>query len=68
MRPTENGLAFVFTQDHRFVGLPADQRFNDENAVNAALLKTISEVNIPVLQASLAEWKQRGRVREFFPF
>jgi serine/threonine-protein kinase len=67
-RPTENGMAFVFTQDHRFVGLPADQRFTDENAVNAALLNTINEVNIPVLQASLAEWKHRGRARESFPF
>jgi len=68
MRPTENGLVFAFTQDLRFVGLPADKRFSDEIAVNAALLKSISEVNIPVLQASVAEWKQRGRASQSFPF
>jgi tRNA A-37 threonylcarbamoyl transferase component Bud32 len=68
MRPTENGLVFAFTQDLRFVGLPADKRFSDEIALNAALLKSISEVNIPVLQASVAEWKQRGRASQSFPF
>ena len=68
MRPTENGMVFVFTQDLRFVGLPADERFSDENAINAALLKSISEVNLPVLQASAAEWEQRGRTRLSFPF
>ena len=67
MRPTENGMVFVFTQNLRFVGLPADERFSDENAINAALLKSISEVNLPVLQASAAEWEQRGRTRQSFP-
>ena len=68
MRPTENGVAFVLTQDLRLVGLPADRRFSDENALNAVLLKTISEVDIPILQASAAEWEQRGRTRQSFPF
>ncbi len=68
MHPTENGLAFVFTPDHRFVGLPADNQFNDENAANAALLQNINEVNIPVLQASLDEWKKRGNIRKAFSF
>ena len=68
MRPTENGKAFVLTQDLRLVGLPADKRFSDENALNAALLKTISEVDIPILQASAAEWEQRGHTRQSFPF
>ncbi len=68
MHPTENGLAFVFTSDHRFVGLPADKRFNDESAANAALLQNINEVNIPILQASLDEWKKRGSTRKAFSF
>jgi len=68
MRPTENGVAFVLTQDLRLVGLPADKRFSDENAVNAALLKTIGEVDIPILKAGVAEWEKRGRTRQSFPF
>jgi serine/threonine protein kinase len=68
MRPTENGVAFVLTQDLRLVGLPADKRFSDENAVNAVLLKKVGEVDIPILRASAAEWEQRGRTRQSFPF
>ncbi len=68
MRPTPNGMVFVFTQDLRFVGLPADERFSGENTVNAALLKTIDDVNIPGLQAAVAEWKQRGSTNLSFPF
>lgn len=68
MRPTENGMAFVLTQDHRLVGLPSHERFNEENAANAALLKTVSEINMPVLQESLAEWKRHGHTHKSFPF
>ncbi len=50
------------------MGLPADARFNDENAVDAALLKTVSEENLPVLRASVDNWEQHGRSRQSFPF
>ena len=60
MRPTENGVVFVFTQDLRLVGLPADKRFSDENAVNAALLKTISEVNFPSCRQAWPNGNRKG--------
>jgi serine/threonine protein kinase len=68
MRPTENGVVFVMTQDLRFLGLPADERFRDEKAVDAAMLKPINDVDLPVVQAAVAEWEQRGRTRREFPF
>jgi serine/threonine-protein kinase len=68
MRPTENGMVFVLTRDLRFVGLPADERFRDEKLINATLFKAISEVKLPVLQASADEWEKRGRTRQSFPF
>ena len=68
LRPTENGMVFVFTQDQRLVGLPADERLSTESAVNAALLKTISDVDLPVLQAGVAKWEQHGRTDQSFPF
>ena len=67
LRPTENGKVFVFTQDLRLVGLPADARFNNDQAVDAALLKTVNEVNLPVLQAGVDKWEQHGRTRRSFP-
>ncbi len=68
MRPTENGMVFVFTQDKRLVGLPANERFNDEQDVDAALLEPIDDIGLPVVQAAVEEWEQRGRTRETFSF
>ena len=68
LRPTENGVVFVFTQDLRFVGLPADERFADESAVDAALLKPIKEIDLPGLQTGVSEWERHGRIRQSFPF
>ena len=68
MRPTENGMVFVITKDLRLVGLPSDERFDDENAVKAAMLKPVTEVDLPVVQTAVAEWEQRGRPHQEFPF
>lgn len=68
MRPTQNGVVFVFTQDQRLVGLPADDRLRKESAVNAALLKTIGDVDLPVLRAGVDKWEQHGRTDQSFPF
>jgi serine/threonine-protein kinase len=68
MRPTDNGVVFVLTHDLRLVGLPADERFENENAVYANLLKPLSEVDMPVLQTGVSEWERHGRVRTAFPF
>ena len=68
MRPTENGMVFVFTRDKRLVGLPANTRFEDQHAVDAALLDSIDDVNLPIVQAAVAEWEQNGRTRETFAF
>ena len=68
MRPTANGVVFVLTDDLRLVGLPADKRFNNEIAVDAALLQPVNEMNLPVLQSGVSEWERHGRIRQAFPF
>jgi serine/threonine-protein kinase len=68
LRPTENGVVFVFTHDLRLVGLPADERFADESVVDAALLKPIKEMDLPGLQTGVSEWERHGRIRQAFPF
>jgi len=68
MRPSENGVVFVFTNDLRLVGIPADERYSDESAVKAALLRTVTNLNFPILQAGMAEWERPGRIRQAFPF
>ena len=61
-------MVFVFTRDKRLVGLPANTRFEDEHAVDAALLDPIDNARLPVVQAAVAEWEQKGRTHETFPF
>ncbi len=68
MRPTANGVVFVFTKDLRLVGLPADERFDDESTVDAALLRPVNEMNLPVLQTGVSKWERHGRIRQSFPF
>jgi tRNA A-37 threonylcarbamoyl transferase component Bud32 len=68
MRPSENGVVFVFTNDLRLVGIPADERYSDESAVKAALLRTVTDLNFPILEAGMAEWQRHGRIRQAFPF
>ncbi len=68
MRPTENGMVFIFTQDKRLVGLPANERFNDEQIADSALLEPVDKVDLPIVQAAVAAWEQKGRTREAFTF
>ena len=68
IRPTEDGMVFVLTRDKRLVGLPADARFEDAHAVDAALLDPVDEVNLPVVRAAVAEWEWKERTQETFPF
>ena len=68
MRPSENGVVFVFTNDLRLVGIPADERYSDEGAVKAALLQSVTDLDFPILQAGMAEWEKHGRIRKAFSF
>ncbi len=68
MRPTQNGMVFVITQDKRLVGLPADERFNDAQVADSVLLKSVDKVDLPVVQTAVAAWEQKGRTTESFPF
>ena len=68
MRPTQNGVVFVFTQDIRIVGLPADERFSDEKMIDAVLFKPLDMIDLPLLETGVAEWEKHGRIRQSFPF
>ncbi len=68
LRPTPNGIVFVFSQDLRLVGLPADERFGDEGVADAVLFQPISTIELPLLQAGMSAWENQGRTRHSFPF
>ncbi len=68
MRPTANGVVFVLTHDFRIVGLPADERFKNEDSVETTLLKPVQDLDLPVLKTGVSEWERHGRTRQAFPF
>ena len=43
----------VYTKDWRVVGLPRDQRFQDQESIRRALLLPIDEIQIPELKAAI---------------
>ena len=68
MRPTPNGVVFVFTDKLQIVGLPADERFSNEKMIDAALFKPLDKIDLPLLEAGVANWEEHGRIRQSFPF
>ena len=68
LRPTPNGIVFVFTPDLRLVGLPAYDRFDDDRSAEAALLKPLTAIEFPLLQTGVSSWEKHGRTRQSFPF
>ena len=68
LRPTPNGQVVVFTDDERVVGLPAEERFEDERVFQGALLSVLRDLGLPVLDDAVAIWKERGRPDNVFSF
>ena len=68
LRPSENGMALVVSDDKRLVGLPPDERFQDERAINSGLLAPVADLNHPVLDDGFAEWEKLERTTNIFPF
>jgi predicted Ser/Thr protein kinase len=56
LRPSDNGMTVIFTQDGETLGLPPDPRFEDESALLSAVLSPVTELKVPALDAALAQW------------
>jgi serine/threonine protein kinase len=68
LRPTENGLAAVIDDEGRLLGLPADARFEDASARNAAVLKPLADLGLTVLDSAYTARRQRGGGEGIFQF
>jgi hypothetical protein len=66
LRPTANGQVVVFTDDERVVGLPAEERFEDERAFQGALLGGLEDLKLTVLDRAVSIWKEKGRTDQVF--
>lgn len=65
---SREGRMAVLTSDGRFVGLPADPRFEDVAVRRAALLRPPQEIGIPLIQDAREAFLERGPSSEAVSF
>ncbi len=68
LRPSQQGIAMVVTDEVKVVGLPADQRYTRKEARDAAVLSPASELGLPAVADAFNEWDRRERTKELFRF
>ncbi len=67
-RPSENGISLVFDSENRVLGLPADERFDDDRSRIAAALTPAEKLGIPQLEAAMKAWADLDQADDIFPF
>jgi len=69
LRPSDNGLVFVMTDDNRVLGLPGVPRLLESDDWSAALLKSPKELGVSSVRAAMSAFRKSGRrVRVPFEF
>jgi len=58
LKPTEHGKVFVFTGSGEIIGLPRDERLQDEHLKTETILKPVEDTGIPELEASMKHWRE----------
>lgn len=57
----KSGIAALFTDDGRVLGLPCDPRFEADAAVGAMVLNRVDAIGVRSLAAAVADWRQVGQ-------
>lgn len=60
LAPSDNGSAFVLTQDLEVIGLPRGDRFAGADNIKASVLKPYDELAVPELAAAVESWQRTG--------
>ncbi len=69
LRPSPRGAAFVMTSQGQVIGLPYHERFADPVARQAAMLRQVSELGVPVIHdGTLAYWDHQIEQRDAYQF
>lgn len=68
LRPSPNGIAFVFDDLGRAIGLPANERYADERSIVAAELLPLEQLGIPLVELAIDAWESRDRSDAVFSF
>jgi len=68
MEISDHGKAFVVTEDGRFLGLPKDDRFQEQKDLLDYLLTDIDSLGIPELTAAKKEVIRHNRLKELYTY
>jgi len=65
---SENGIAFILTDDNRVLGLPEYSNYANKESFKLQLLKPLKEIGIPELTLSHDAWEKSGRGSTVYSF
>lgn len=65
---TENGKIMILSNDQDVIGLPKDDRFSTAEVRNKYGLKKVKDLDIPLLNAAIAENKKRNNQDRYLSF
>ncbi|MCK5369810.1 MAG: hypothetical protein KAQ62_14715, partial [Cyclobacteriaceae bacterium] len=65
---TTNGKVFILTDKSEVIGLPKDDRFNSEDSRNHYTLKKLIDLDIPLLNKAIEEYRIQKSGQKYFTF
>ncbi len=68
LRISDNGKVFILTENDKILGLPYDSKFKNKDSLKFNVLKSISDIGIPVLSKSKKFWEKSNKSTDCFSF
>ena len=65
---TENGKIFILSGDAEVIGLPRDERFTDIQSRNEYTLKTLADLDIPLLNMAIKKYRENSNVEKYISY
>lgn len=59
LQVSEQGFAFVFSENSHLLGLPKHPKYQTREAMKPDILKPVHQVSIPILAEAVDQWKPR---------
>jgi hypothetical protein len=65
---TTNGKVFILSEDLQVLGLPRDERFKDKSKWAEFSLKSLNQLEVPVINEAIKTYQSQGERKNFIPF
>lgn len=68
LQVSPHGKIFVLTTDGKYVGLPSDDQFKDEECRQNSILSSVDSIDIPSVQDAFNTWLEENKLSSSFEF